>query len=220
VSRGGGAGEAVRPAEGGKAEPSGGAAATDGGDAPEGGETGCQRGAPRFVTRVVEHAFGGSQNSNQEGFPEALYGPPEANEPRAVVSLGNGGWVVLAFDGNAIVDGPGVDFTVFENPLPTFQELASVAVSDDGAHWVELPCAAEQDADDFGACAGVGRVFSSTHNGIDPLDPRVSGGDQYDLADFHVARARYVRITDRADLTGLAGVFDLDAIAIVNSECP
>lgn len=102
-------------------EPSGGAPVTDGGVPPEGGETGCSQVASRFVTRVVEHTFGGSQNFNQEGFPEALYGPPEANEPRAVVSLGNGGWVVLAFDGNAIIDGPGVDFTVFENALPTFQ---------------------------------------------------------------------------------------------------
>ena len=39
---------------------------------------------------------------------------------RGVVSLGNGGFVTVAFDRNGIVDGPGVDFTVFENPLVRF----------------------------------------------------------------------------------------------------
>ena len=152
-------------------------------------------------------------------FPALLLGPPVANNPSAVVSLGNGGWVVLGFAGNAIVDGPGADFTVFENPLPSFKELATVAVSDDAEHWVEFPCSAAQDATDFGFCAGVGVVYSSPSNGIDPLDPKVSGGDHYDLADIGVSHARFVRITDRADLTGSAGVFDLDALAILHGEC-
>jgi hypothetical protein len=169
----------------------------------------------------VSHAFGGGQNFNQvAGFPKAILGPPAAGNPSSVVSLGNGGWVVLGFSGNAIVDGPGVDFTVFENPLPSFQELATIAVSDDGQHWSEFPCTAAQDASDFGFCAGVGVVYSSPSNGIDPLDPTVSGGDHYDLADIGVTHARYVRITDRVDLDGTAGVFDLDAVAIVHAQCP
>jgi len=180
----------------------------------------CASSASPFATDALSHSFGGGQDFNQaSGFPQAILGPPAANDPSSVVSLGNGGWVVLSFGGNAIVDGPGVDFTVFENPLPTFKELASVAVSDDGEHWTEFPCTAAQDTTDFGLCAGVGVVFSSTENGIDPLDPAVSGGDHYDLADIGVRHARYVRITDRVDLTGAAGVFDLDAVAIIHGEC-
>lgn len=202
----------------------GGAPPAQGGAAPSfGGEGGSAEPVEcsRFVTRVVDHAFGGGQSFNQERFPEPLFGPPDANQPRAVVSLGNGGFVVLGFEGSAIVDGPGPDFTVFENPLPTYRELATVAVSEDGESWHEFPCTATNDGPDYGACAGVALVYSSPSNGVDPLDPEVSGGDAYDLAEVGVSRARFVRITDRADLVGgLADVFDLDAVAIVNAECP
>jgi len=175
----------------------------------------------RFATSVVSHHFGTGQNFNQAtAFPGAIFGPPEAGNTASVVSLGNGGWVVLAFANNAIVDGPGPDFTVFENPLPVFKELATVAVSEDGTTWHEFPCTAPRTASDFGYCAGVEVVRSSSLNSIDPLDPTVSGGDTYDLADIGVTRARFVRIVDRADIEGADGVFDLDAVAIVNAECP
>ena len=52
-----------------------------------------------------------------------------------------------------------------------------------------------------------------------PFDVATAGGDAFDLADVGLAEARYVRITDRGDLGGLAGVFDLDAVGIVNLEC-
>ncbi|AKV00510.1 Cell surface protein [Labilithrix luteola] len=191
----------------------------DSGGELDGGACAAGPGA-RFATSVVDWHFGTGQDFNQKtGFPEAIFGPPDANNPFSVVSLGNGGWVIVAFEGNAIVDGPGVDFTVFENPLPNFKELATVAVSDDGVTWHEFPCTAIK-GPDYGYCAGVGIVYSSRTNGIDPLDPAVSGGDHYDLADLGITRARYVRITDRVDLDGVDGVFDLDAVAIVNAECP
>jgi hypothetical protein len=181
----------------------------------------CASSQGRFATEVLSHSFGGGQNFNQQArFPEAILGPPVAGDPNSVVSLGNGGWVVVRFAGNAIVDGPGADFTVFENPLPNFKELATVAVSDDAQHWTEFPCSALEGATDFGFCAGVGVVYSSPKSGIDPLDPAVSGGDHYDLADIGVSHARFVRIIDRIDLAGTAGVFDLDAVAIVHAECP
>ncbi|OJY31430.1 MAG: hypothetical protein BGO98_15320 [Myxococcales bacterium 68-20] len=189
----------------------------DGGSSYEAGT--CEAGpGARFITGVVDHRFGSGQDHNQVGgFPAALYGPPHAGDPSSVVSLGNGGYVVVEFAGNAIVDGPGVDFTVFENPFGTFRELATVAVSEDGVTWHEFPCTAGPEATDFGYCAGVEPVLSRPDNGVDPLDPSVSGGDTYDLRDIGVARARYVRITDRPDLDT---VFDLDAVAIVNAECP
>lgn len=205
-----------------------GGASTDAGAARDGSdhgssEAGTCEGGPgaRFITGVVDHRFGAGQDHNQVGgFPEALYGPPRAGDPSSVVSLGNGGYVVVEFAGNAIIDGPGVDFTVFENPFGSFRELATVAVSEDGVTWHELPCTAGRGATDFGYCAGVNPVLSRPGNGVDPLDPNVSGGDTYDLRDIGVARARYVRITDRPDLDGADGVFDLDAVAIVNAECP
>jgi hypothetical protein len=189
--------------------------------ASAGGAFACPNPSSQFASEVLSHSFGGGQSFNQAtGFPNAIFGPPAAGDPSSVVSLGNGGWVVLGFSGNAIVDGPGVDFTVFENPLPGFKELATIAVSDDARHWTEFPCTAPRDASDYGSCAGVGVVYSSPSNGIDPLDPALSGGDHYDLADIGVQHARYVRITDRVDLEGMAGVFDLDALAIVHAECP
>lgn len=175
----------------------------------------------RFVTTVIDHHFGPGQAHNQKkGFPDVLYGPPDANNPASAVSLGNGGWVILGFDGNAIVDGPGPDFTVFENPMGPFKELATVAVSEDGTTWHEFPCTAKPNDKDHGACAGVARVLSSPTNGVDPLDPSVSGGDTYDLAKLNLTHAKFVKITDRPDVGGNDRVFDLDAVAIVNAECP
>lgn len=184
----------------------------------------CDGPGARFATDVVEHAFGTGQTFNQSAFPAPIFGPPEANQARSVVSLGNGGFVTLAFAGNAIVDGPGADFLVFENPLPSYVELATVAVSEDGVVWTEFPCTApdeDTEVTDFGSCAGVRPVHASSSNGIDPLDPIAAGGDAFDLADVGVPRAKYVRITDRADLSSpTGGVFDLDAVGIVNAECP
>ena len=195
-------------------------AVADGGTSHEPGT--CAGGAgARFVTGIVDHRFGTGQDHNQVGgFPGVLYGPPHAGDPTSVVSLGNGGYVVVEFAGNAIIDGPGVDFTVFENPFGNFRELATVAVSEDGITWHAFPCTAGRGALDFGYCAGVNPVLSRPGNGINPLDPNVSGGDRYDLHDIGLTRARYVRITDRPDLDGADGVFDLDAVAIVNAECP
>lgn len=173
-----------------------------------------------FASEVVSHRFGTGQDFNQrEGFPHELFGPPDASRTRAVVSLGNGGEVVLGFGEGVIVDGPGVDLLVFENPLPGFVELATVAVSVDGHTWHAFLCDAPQSGPDYGRCAGVGRVHSSPSNGIDPRDPSVAGGDAFDLAELGLSHARYVRITDREDLEGIDGVFDLDAVAIVHARC-
>ena len=140
-----------------------------------------------------------------------------------VVSLGDGGVVVLAFTDNAIVDGPGPDLLVFENafsfgpdPADVFAELGTVAVSNDGVTWIDFPCTA--DAPPFGTCAGWHPVFANgDENTIDPTDPATAGGDPFDLADVGLTEARYLRITDRDDLPA---VFDLDAVAIVHGKCP
>jgi len=137
-----------------------------------------------------------------------------------VASLGNGGSIVVAFAGNGIVDGPGVDFVVFENPFETgnsvFAELATVSVSLDGVSWQEFSCDTTEPP--WGDCAGYNPVHLAGMDG--PFDADTAGGDGFDLAKIGVDEARYVRIVDRADLDGVDGVFDLDAVGIVNPACP
>jgi hypothetical protein len=143
-----------------------------------------------------------------------------------VASLGNGGAITLGFAPSMIVDGPGPDFIVFENPFyaggeknSVFAELATVSVSADGQDFQAFPCTAT--APPYGSCAGWHPVYANPDkNDIDPTDPTRAGGDAFDLADLGLSEARFVRITDREDLTGLNGVFDLDAVSIVNAACP
>ncbi|HKY32726.1 MAG TPA: hypothetical protein VJV23_09340 [Candidatus Polarisedimenticolia bacterium] len=88
--------------------------------------------------------------------PGIVTAPPGDSLPvtgsTSTASLGRGGWILLRFTDNVIVDGPGPDFIVFENaffrssvpsdpaqPYSVFAEPASVAVSDDGVSFVEFP---------------------------------------------------------------------------------
>jgi hypothetical protein len=181
------------------------------------------------VTGVIAHSFGPGQNVGQDLFPAPILGPPRGagccQGSLDVVSLGNGGAVTLEFANNAIVDGPGPDFIVFENAFhpggdvtQVFAELGTVEVSSDGVTFVAFACTAVEAP--YGGCAGWHPVHANADtNGIDPLDPATAGGDPFDLADIGVKSARYVRITDRPDLTGFNGVFDLDAVGIVHAEC-
>ena len=133
-----------------------------------------------------------------------------------MVSLGDGGEIVLAFDDIGLVDGPGVDLIVFENPFPGWTETGIVGVSDDGETWVEWDC----DLVDGTGCAGVEPVLASLENDVDATDPAAAGGDGFDLEEIGVDRARFVRIRDSGEnaYEGNSGGFDLDAIVVVNGE--
>lgn len=174
---------------------------------------------------MVSACFGAGESFGHAKLPDNVYGPPKGGGCCAgsldVCSLGNGGTITVAFD-VAIVDGPGVDFLVFENafdeggdPMDPFAELATVEVSPDGISWTAFPCTAT--AYPYGSCAGWHPVFGNADTGVDPLDPTTAGGDPFDLADIGVPFARFVRITDRADMPGS---FDLDAVGVVNAGCP
>lgn len=190
----------------------------------------CNGAGARFATGTIAHSFGPGQSVGQNLFPKPILGPPKGagccEGSLDVVSLGNGGSVTVEFAHNAIVDGPGPDFIVFENAFyvngdesVVFAELATVAVSEDGSSWTEFPCTATEAP--YGSCAGQAPVYAGPDAPeIDPLDPTAAGGDAFDLADVGVERARYVRITDREDQVGQNGVFDLDAVGIVNPLCP
>jgi hypothetical protein len=188
----------------------------------------CDGPGPRFATRVVAEHFGPGQNFGRNELPEIVLGPPKGGGAESgsldVASLGNGGSITLAFDGNAIVDGPGPDFIVFENPFAVggnlddpYAELGTVAVSDDGVTWTSFPCTAT--AYPYGSCAGWHYVYANAavDGGVaEATDPAAAGGDQFDLHDLGISQARFVRITDRVDLPT---VFDLDAVSIVNGYC-
>ncbi|MEI9951557.1 MAG: hypothetical protein WDO74_21910 [Pseudomonadota bacterium] len=202
-----------------------GSAGTDG--ALPGGKHSCPS---RFATSVESFVAGPGPNFGQANLPDVVLGPPKGagaiNGSLDVVTLGNGGSITLGFAPSSIVDQPGPDFIVFENafyvngdPDQPYAELASVEVSDDGEHFEAFPCTAS--VAPYGSCAGFHPVYANPgENAIEPTDPALAGGDAFDLADLGVAQARYVRITDRVDLTGASGTFDLDAVAIVNAGCP
>ena len=203
-------------------------ACSSGGDraAPD-GEHAC---SSRFATSVESFTAGPGPTFGQADLPQVVLGPPKGagavNGSLDVVTLGNGGSITLGFSPSSIVDGPGPDFIVFENPFYVngnpdvpFAELASVEVSEDGEHFQGFPCTATQAP--FDGCAGFHPVYANPDsNAIDATDPAVAGGDAFDLAELGMSGARYVRITDRADLTGMNGTFDLDAVSIVNADCP
>jgi hypothetical protein len=191
--------------------------------------------ADRFVTKVVSFTPGDCAGFGAPGLPDVVLGPPVGGGTDQggldVVSLGNAGTIVLSFEPNAIVDGPGTDFIVFENPFlvsgkaeSVTAERGEVSVSDDGVTWTPFTCTATTYP--YGTCAGWHPVFSTPDNGISPVDPS-AGGDPFDLAAIGVTRARYVKIVDVAGITCPPNPnkvntngFDLDAIAIVNAATP
>jgi hypothetical protein len=187
---------------------------------------------PAFATRVVSFTPGRCAGFGSSEMPGIVLGPPkgagDAKGSLDVVSLGNGGEIVLSFEPRAIVDGDGADFIVFENAFypagdreKPYAEPAEVSVSEDGTTWVSFPCTAT--AAPYGACAGWHPVLSSPESGISPTDPSAAGGDAYDLASVGLTTARFVRIKDktaqRCTSTGPdTNGFDLDAVALVHAS--
>ena len=217
---------------------------TDGGtkitnDAGEYPYDGGELAADRFVTTVVNFTPGTCGGFGADGLPSIVEGPPIggglSTGSTDVLSLGGGGSITLSFAPNAIVDGPGADFIVFENafltnpndPSTVFAEPGEVSVSDDGTTWTTFPCTAS--AYPYGACAGWHPVLSSPGDGIDPADPNAAGGDAFDLKDVGVTHAKFVRVVDKTNepcdvdagpSSANKNGFDLDAISIVNAETP
>lgn len=216
------------------------------------GDAGAVLRADRFATRVVSFSPTDCAGFGVPSMPGVVEGPPvgggTSHGSIDVVSLGSGGSIVVSFEPNAIVDGPGPDFIVFENPFvigggspsnpsDVYAEPGQVSVSDDLTTWHTFPCAPKADpqsplgtgtAPPYGSCAGWHVVYSAPGNGISPVDTTAAGGDAFDLADVGVTHARYVRIVDQtSESCPASGAqkpttngFDLDAVAIVNAEQP
>lgn len=182
-----------------------------------------------WADAVVSFTPGTGAGFGANYYPENILGAPDPDpnlsetnasaKPQELLSLGHGGEIVLQFTDNKIVNGDGIDFTVFENAFLSFFdgsvyiEAAIISVSQDGDTWYQFP----YDTTDMSGLAGVTPMADNQH----PTDPEVSGGDQFDLEDLGLAWASYVKITDLGDIyqEGLwNGDFDLDAVIAVNSE--
>lgn len=183
-----------------------------------------------YASELVSFDPGTGAGFGKEGLPDIVLGPPKGGSTISgsldVVSLGIGGSIVLGFGDRQIVDGPGPDFVVFENvfyvggnPEKPFYELGEVSVSQDGESWVSFPCATSAVDGGWPGCAGWRPRFDFDACALLPVDPAVTGGNAFDLADIGVASARYVRVVDKTGFGGPPSVgFDLDAIAAVNIE--
>ena len=130
-----------------------------------------------------------------------------------VYSVPPDSYLVVSWDGRRLIDGPGADLVVFENPFDygdtgdRFMDPAVVEVSTDGEVWTAFPFRylAERPEEysprpaDWSGFAGVTPVLYDDDLG--PPDPfgEGAGGDRFDLADLpdglHDAGVRFVRLS-------------------------
>jgi len=161
--------------------------------------------------------------------PDVVLGPPDGkgvfSASLEVVSLGVGGEIVLAFGARSIVDGPGDDLIVFENPFwaggqaeAVWAELGEVSVSADGETWHTWECDTDDQGDaSWPDCAGWSPTLEYDTCELLELDPELTGGDAFDLADLGLDEARFVKVRDLAtDGAAPSAGFDLDAVGLVN----
>lgn len=132
--------------------------------------------------------------------PSAAYGAPEDNGNDytffaiGFAEAGETSHIILSFDDNYVIDGPGNDLKIYERTgPPTYPvESITVEVSNDLTNWTTVGTALPQDA-------------------------------EIDLGAFGVTIARYVRLTDATDTANFptpqydtADAYDVDAIEALN----
>lgn len=183
-----------------------------------------------YAREVVSFSPGSNAGYGQAAYPGDVLGPPSGKGTSAgsldVLSLGVGGEIVLDFGARTIVDGPGPDFIVFENPFwpggsaaSVYAELGEVSVSNDLTTWLTFACSGKPSAPGvYPGCAGWTPTLAYDPFAIVPLDPARTGGDAFDLADVAASSARYVRVRDLATSgQGSSAGFDLDAIGVIHA---
>ncbi len=150
---------------------------------------------------------GKGQNFGQDStyFPMNIFNLPDTNasenipsaNPKNICSIGLGGEICVGFKNYYVYDGEGEDFTIFENAFinpitkKVFAEPAVVSVSEDGVNFYEFPW----DYYTLQGCAGT----KPTNGKANPFDPKVSGGNSFDLAVLGLKKIRYIKIKDICD---------------------
>jgi len=163
--------------------------------------------SPLFVSWAtgVANLTRGPQNISVAGGPFASFGTgaealgPATGVASAVVSLGDGGSITLAFAA-PITNGLGADFAVFENGFKSgsrvFAELGFVEVSSNGTNFFRFP--------------SVSLTQTKTQVGaFDSIDPT----DINNLAGKHVAGVGTP--FDLAELAGVSPLLDVNRITQV-----
>ncbi len=196
-----------------------------------------------FIDEVTNFSPLDPKCFNCSSLPQIVLGPPQGKGEYGgstdAVSIGAkindsngkegpyGGSITLKFNDNIVFNGPGADFTIFENAFRLsgtddyFVEPAVIEVSVDGIHFYRFPFDFVPHYDSNGALnlfnpfcyakgfAGTHPVYSN-NNSPSPLNTVLSGGDSFDLNDLPGAPLswiRFIRITSTGDnwLTDLQG---------------
>ncbi len=184
-----------------------------------------------YAQEVISFEPGLGAGFGAADMPEVVLGPPSGRGVSSasldVVSLGVGGEIVLGFGGRVILDGPGDDLIVFENPFwasgnaqAVWAELGEVSVSADGESWHTWDCDPEDTAEAiWPGCAGWTPTLAYDACELLELDPEVTGGNAFDLEDLGLSEARFVKVRDLAVDGGTPSAgFDLDAVGLVNFQ--
>lgn len=153
------------------------------------------------VDTVYAVQWGEDAGFGQEYFPQNIFGLPDSlarwtvpsSNPQQICALGLDGSIILGWKGFLLIDGPGPDFTVFENAFAygngkIYVEPAVISVSSDGITFLQFPC----DSITLQGCAG----RTPTNGGKNPFDPSESGGDSFDLSAIGVDSVRFIKIHD------------------------
>ncbi len=183
-------------------------------------------GKSMWASSVLDYQFGDNQTAGQLPvvFPQNVFSkPPTDASPdnpsymqTDLASIGGDkGYISLGFN-PPILNGPGFDFTVFENVLRVvngsdtilYQEWMSVSASNDGITWFDFP---------FDTLSGEGFAGRKCTNGSTTTykDAAKSGGDAFDLSVIGLDSAKYIRVTDATQYQFSEGSADLDAIAAI-----
>jgi hypothetical protein len=125
-----------------------------------------------------------------------------------------------------VIDGPGPDLLVFENPFwaggdpaQVFAELGEVSVSQDGVTWHSFPCDPASSGP-WPGCAGWTPTESFDPASTPRLDQETCGGDAFDLAQLGLKSALYVRVRDLSGAGGAPSAgFDLDSVGLIHHSC-
>jgi hypothetical protein len=181
-----------------------------------------------FAMEVVQFEPGNGAGFGMDAYPEIVFGPPKGGGNNAgsfdVLSLGQGGEIVLGFGEHTIVDEQGPDFIVFENAFwangqrdAVWADLAEVSVSRDGMSWETFPCDSLGDGNgNYPGCAGWRPVHKFELNERFMFSHENVGGDAFDLAELSLREIKFIRIRDLSE-TGEApsAGFDLDGVAAI-----